>query len=60
MRREFAQEAKAMEMVIKSLYHEKEYLEGIKSGENDRIAWTSERAAQLKIVNHFISLYEGY
>ena len=53
--RTFAQEAKAMEFTIESLYKEREYLEKRveeTDSERDRI--------RLQMVYHFISVYEGY
>lgn len=56
--RDFINEAKAMATVMQSLYNEKKYLEGIRDGE-DSGEFTSERKAQLKLVDHFIKMYEG-
>lgn len=50
--RDFAQEAKAMDFVIKSLYEERDF-------------WLNQEETEktkhyLKVLNHFINLYEGY
>lgn len=54
--RTFAQEAKAMEFTIKSLYSEREYLEK----RIDRGEGNGKTTIQLQMVNHFIEIYEGY
>ncbi len=53
--RTFAQEAKAMEFTIKYLYTEREFLK--KRVEEDNQATDKTR---LQMVEHFISVYEGY
>ena len=55
--RTFAEEAKAMEFTIKSLYNEKKYLE--KRIAEDVGDVRIDRA-RLQMVNHFIGIYEGY